>query len=157
MNNSISDSRRKIVDTEDVRNISRRLKNGNIKSETIKTEKHEIFDDKAAPDDDDNSSDASTLSREIVERDGEKYRLVKQEDFTDFFRVPRGNDVDKTHAAAFFAHGPHVTTEEREILTKRKDDIENWEEVGDDRIKQRRQRIKERLNPGKYMLTLRSC
>ena len=120
--NSISDSRRKVVDTEDVRNISRRLKNGNIKSETIKTEKHEIFDDKAAPDDDDaNSSDASTLSREIVERDGEKYRLVKQEDFTDFFRVPRGNDVDKTHAAAFFAHGPHVTTEEREILTKRKD------------------------------------
>ena len=155
LKNLISDSRRKIVDTEDVRNISRRLKNGNVKSETIKTEKHEIFDDKAAPDDDDNSSDASTLSREIVERDGEKYRLVKREDFTDFFRVPRGNgednvDVDKTQEAAFFAHGPHVTTEEREILTKRKGDIENWEEVGDDRIKQRRQRIKERLNPGNY-------
>jgi hypothetical protein len=41
-----ADSRRKVVDTEDVRNISRRLKNGNVKSETIRTEKHEIFDDK---------------------------------------------------------------------------------------------------------------
>ena len=61
-----ADSRRKVVDTEDVRNISRRLKNGNVKSETIRTEKHEIFDDKAAPDDDDDSnSSTTTLSREV--------------------------------------------------------------------------------------------
>lgn len=51
-----ADSRRKIVDTEDVRNISRRLKNGNIKTEVIRTEKHEIFDDKAAPDDEGSSA-----------------------------------------------------------------------------------------------------
>lgn len=62
-----ADSRRKVVDTEDVRNISRRLKNGNVKTETIRTEKHEIFDDKAAPDDDDDSnSSTTTLSREVI-------------------------------------------------------------------------------------------
>lgn len=44
------------MDTEDVRNISRRMNNGNIKTETIRTEKHEIFDDKAAPDDEDSST-----------------------------------------------------------------------------------------------------
>jgi len=31
------------------------MKNGNIKTETVRTEKHEIFDDKAAPDDDGSS------------------------------------------------------------------------------------------------------
>jgi hypothetical protein len=140
-----ADSRRKVVDTEDVRNISRRLKNGNVKSETIRTEKHEIFDDKAAPDDDDDSSSASTISRDVIEKDGEKYHLVKRDEFTDFFRVARD---DASKPAEFLSHGPQVTTEEREIVTKRKDDIENWEEVADDRIRQRRQKIKERLNPG---------
>jgi hypothetical protein len=38
----------------------------------------------AAPDDD--SSSTSTVSRDVVERDGEKYRLVKRDEFTDFFR-----------------------------------------------------------------------
>jgi hypothetical protein len=47
-----------------------------------------------------------------------------------------------------------VTTEEREIVTKRKDDLDNWEEVADDRIRQRRQRMKERLNPGKKIVIL---
>jgi len=32
------------------------MNNGNVKTETIRTEKHEIFDDKAAPDDNDDSS-----------------------------------------------------------------------------------------------------
>jgi hypothetical protein len=32
------------------------MKNGNIKTEVIRTEKHEIFDDKAAPDDDGSSA-----------------------------------------------------------------------------------------------------
>ena len=89
-----ADSRRKIVDTEDVRNISRKLKNGNIRSETIRTEKHEVFDDKAAPDDDDETS-ASTISRDFIEKDAEKYHLVKKDEFTDFFRVARDDAAAK--------------------------------------------------------------
>ena len=88
------------------------------------------------------------VSLQVIERDGERYVCVKRDEFTDFFRVPRDVDPNNATAGEFFAHGPHVTTEEREIVTKRKDDIENWEEVGDDRIRQRRQRIRERLNPG---------
>ena len=142
-----ADSRRKIVDTEDVRNISRKLKNGNVRSETIRTEKHEVFDDKAAPDDD-NSSSGSTISRDFIEKDGEKYKLTKRDEFTDFFRVARD---DATKGPEFLAHGPHVTTEEREIVTRRKDDFDQWEEVGDDRIQQRKNRMVERLNPGELM------
>jgi len=32
------------------------MNNGNVKTETIRTEKHEIFDNKAAPDDDSSST-----------------------------------------------------------------------------------------------------
>ena len=51
--------------------------------------------------------------------------------------------------AEFLAHGPHVTTEDREVITRRKDDFDHWDEVGDDRIKQRKTRMVEKLNPGK--------
>ncbi len=173
------------MDTEDVRNISRRMNNGNIKTETIRTEKHEVFDDKAAPDDEDSSTRSavrltssilirrwnkykklynltlirSTLSREMIEHDGERYFCAKRDEFTDFFRVDL-NNPDSDRKAEFLSHGPHISTEEREILTRRRNDFGNWDEVADDKIKIRKQQIRSIRSFFKYklrMLEIKIC
>ena len=46
------ESHRRIVDTQDTHQISRRMKDGQIRTETVRNEMHEIFDNKAAPDSD---------------------------------------------------------------------------------------------------------
>ncbi|CAB4055109.1 unnamed protein product [Lepeophtheirus salmonis] len=88
-----AESRKKIVDTTDIHDVCH-LENGKLKSETYKTETHEIFDDRRIP------SDGSSLS-------GSKPSL-------------RANDVQKIHcneARELYrvGNGHNVTSEDKNI------------------------------------------
>lgn len=76
----------------------------------------------------------------MIEHDGERYHCAKREQFTDFFRVKNGEDQGSK--SVLISHGPHVKTEERQIITRKKDDVENWEEVDDERIRIRKQQMR---------------
>ena len=86
-----ANSHRKVVDTEDVHNISRRNREGKVTSETVRTEKHEVYDDKEAPDDGTSydENDSENRSRNYLEHDSEKYRCTKTDKFTDYYKVLR--------------------------------------------------------------------
>ena len=77
------ESHQRVVDTEDVHQISRRLKNGQIRSETFRTEKHEVFDDKQAPDTDKGAITGSSETEH--EKEEQKFRLTKTRDFTEYY------------------------------------------------------------------------
>jgi len=83
----------------------------------------------------------STLSRDMIEHDGERYFCAKREEFTDFFRVDP-NNPESERRVELLSHGPHITTEEREMVTRRKNDYQNWDEVSDDKIRVRKQQIR---------------
>ena len=77
------------MDTEDVHNISRRNREGKITSETVRTEKHEVYDDKEAPDDGTSydEEDSEKRNKSSLEHDEEKYRYTKTDKFTDYYKV----------------------------------------------------------------------
>merc|ERR1719211_638817 len=76
------ENHRRIVDTEDIHEISRRMKDGQVRSETIRTEKHEVFDNKAVPD---KAGAASGSSETEHEKDEQQFRMTKTHDFTDYY------------------------------------------------------------------------
>ena len=84
-----ANSHRKVVDTEDVHNISRRNKDGKVTSETVRTEKHEVYDDKEAPDDGTSYDelDSEHRSGNFLDHDEEKYHYTKTDKYTDYFKV----------------------------------------------------------------------
>ena len=86
---SQANSHHKVVDTEDIHNLSRRHRDGKITSETIRTEKHEVYDDKEAPDDGTSYDEDGSAKRDksYVEHDEEKYRYTKTDKFTDYYKV----------------------------------------------------------------------
>lgn len=109
-------SHRRTIDTEDVHNVSRRDRDGKVTSETVRTEKHEVYDDKEAPDDDDDGgssgrSGVKGLERVDHERGGsrQRYRHDKTERAVDYYRV--GQDG----VARLVCQGPKVVTEDREV------------------------------------------
>jgi hypothetical protein len=77
-----TESHKRIVDTQDIHEISRRMKDGQVKTETIKTETHEIFDDKASPDESKNGSGSSETEHD---RDEQQFHLSKKQEFTDYY------------------------------------------------------------------------
>jgi hypothetical protein len=139
-------SHKKIVDTEDVHNISRKLEDGKVHTETIRTQQHEVIDNKAAPDDEEFRRSGSEAEKVI--KDKQKYRHHKKDEFTDFYRVPkqqrRGSAGENgVGAAHLVARGPHVMTEEREIEKGE----HNWEEV-EEKILRNRERMRQKIRAG---------
>lgn len=126
------ESHRRVVDTEDVHQISRRLKNGQIRSETFRTEKHEVFDDKVAPDDRNKTSGDSGTE---YERDEQQFRLTKTRDFTDYY----------DSKGQLLINGPQLSSQDVKFVGPK--DAERWREVTDDRIRQTRNSLKKRLKP----------
>ena len=98
------ESHRRIVDTQDTHQISRRMKDGQIRTETVKNEMHEIFDNKAAPDSD--SKAASGSSETENEKDEQHFRLRKTHEFTDYFDG-QGN---------FISSGPNTTSKDTKLV-----------------------------------------
>ena len=129
-----TESHKRIVDTQDVHDISRRLKNGQIRSETFRTEKHEVFDDKKAPDD---SAKGSGSSETEHERDEQKFRMTKIRDFTDYYDG-KGN---------LLINGPNLTSHDVKVDGAANEVRQRWTEVGEDRIKQTRRSLKKKLRP----------
>ena len=131
-----SKSHKKIVDTEDVHNISRRGEDGKVYTETIKKQQHEVFDDNETPDDENKTS--GTESDKMI-KDKQKYRHTKKDEFTDFYRVPKHRGGEKS-GAQLVANGPHVTTEERQMERGEHD----WEAL-EEKILRNRERMRQRL------------
>jgi len=131
-----SKSHKKIVDTEDVHNISRRGEDGKVYTETIKKQQHEVFDDNETPDDENKTS--GTESDKMI-KDKQKYRHTKKDEFTDFYRVPKHRGAEQC-GAQLVANGPHITTEERQMERGEHD----WE-VLEDKILRNRERMRQRL------------
>ena len=75
-----------MIDTEDVHNLSRRNREGKITSETVRTEKHEVYDDKEAPDDG-TSYDEEEKNKNFLNHDEENYHYTKTDKFTDYYKV----------------------------------------------------------------------
>ena len=131
-----TESHKRIVDTQDVHEISRRMKDGQIKTETVRTETHEIFDDKAAPDDSKNGSGSSETEHD---RDEQKFHLTKKQEFTDYYDN-RGNLV---------LQGPNTVAKDTKIVMSNEGlrQFDHWAEVTDDRVRQARNSMKKRLKP----------
>jgi len=129
-----TESHKRIVDTEDVHDISRRLKNGQIRSNTFRTEKHEVFDDKKAPDD---SAKGSGSSETEHEKDEQKFKMTKIRDFTDYYDG-KGN---------LLINGPNLTSHDVKVEGAANEVKQRWTEVGEDRIKQTRRSLKKKLRP----------
>ena len=132
-----SKSHKKIVDTEDVHNISRRGEDGKVYTETIKNQQHEVFDDHETPDDENKTS--GTESDKMI-KDTQRYRHTKKDEFTDFYRVPKHRGAELQSGAQLVAHGPHVTTEERQMERGEHD----WEAL-EEKILRNRERMRQRL------------
>ena len=131
-----SKSHKKIVDTEDVHNISRRGEDGKVYTETIKKQQHEVFDDNETPDDENKTS--GTESDRMI-KDKQKYRHTKKDEFTDFYRVPKHRGAEQS-GAQLVANGPHITTEERQMERGEHD----WEAL-EEKILRNRERMRQRL------------
>ena len=131
-----TESHKRIVDTQDVHEISRRMKDGQIKTETVRTETHEIFDDKAAPDDSKNGSGSSETEHD---RDEQKFHLTKKQEFTDYYDN-RGNLV---------LQGPNTVAKDTKIVMSNEGlrQFDHWAEVTDDRVRQARNSMKKKLKP----------
>ena len=129
-----TESHKRIVDTQDVHDISRRLKNGQIRSETYRTEKHEVFDDKKAPDD---SAKGSGSSETEHEKDEQKFRMTKLRDFTDYYDG-KGN---------LLINGPNLTSQDVKVDGSGNEVRQRWPDVGEERIKQTRHSLKKKLRP----------
>ena len=76
-----------MIDTEDVHNLSRRNREGKITSETVRTEKHEVYDDKEAPDDGTSYDEDEERSKNFLSHDEENYHYTKTDKFTDYYKV----------------------------------------------------------------------
>lgn len=122
------ESHKRVVDTEDVHQLSRRLGNGQIRSETFRTETHEVFDDKKAPDDQPSGS-----SETEHEKDEQRFTLTKTKDATDYYDS-RGKLLMK---------GQQLTARDMHIVGPK----EKWVEIDDDRVRQVRNSVKKRLKP----------
>ena len=130
-----SESHKRVVDTEDIHQISRRLRNGQIRSETFRTEKHEVFDNKQAPDTD---KEAITGSSETEhEKEEQKFRLTKTRDFTDYYDAK----------GKLLMSGPDLTSRDLKVVAPKDPVHDRWVEIGEDQIKQTRQSLKKRLRP----------
>ena len=131
-----TESHKRIVDTQDIHEISRRMKDGQVKTETIKTETHEIFDDKAAPDESKNGSGSSETEHD---RDEQKFHLSKKQEFTDYYDT-RGNLV---------LNGPNTISKDTKVVVNNEGlrHFDQWAEVTDDRVRQARNSMKKRLKP----------
>lgn len=127
---------KKIIDTEDIHNISRRLDNGKVYTETYRTQEHEVINDREDPD---TSSHTTRSPSDYCIKDKQKYSHLKNEDFTEYYRVPAGSRSLKQ--AQFIGKGKHITAEEREFQKGRFD----WDELSD-RIKQNREMVHRRLH-----------
>ncbi|XP_040576701.1 uncharacterized protein [Lepeophtheirus salmonis] len=102
-----AESRKKIVDTTDIHDVCH-LENGKLKSETYKTETHEIFDDRRIP------SDGSSLSGSkpsLRANDVQKYTATKRENFTEFYRSGEKKDDPLVKVG----NGHNVTSEDKNI------------------------------------------
>ena len=139
-------SHRKTIDTEDVHNISRKMDDGKVYTETIRTQQHEIIDDKQAPDDEAKTSGSEA---EKVIKDRQKYRHTKRDEFTDFYRVPKRREIaaggdqkqqQQQQQTRLVARGPHITTEEREIEKGEYD----WDDL-EERILRNREKLRQKL------------
>lgn len=131
-----TESHKRIVDTQDVHEISRRMKDGQIRTETVRTETHEIFDDKAAPDDSKNGSGSSETEHD---RNSQKFHLTKKQEFTDYYDN-RGNLV---------LHGPNTVSKDTKVVMSNEGlrQFDHWAEVTDDRVRQARNSMKKKLKP----------
>ena len=131
-----TESHKRIVDTEDIHEISRRMKDGQIRTETVRNETHEIFDDKAAPDDSKNGSGSSETEHD---RNSQKFHLTKKQEFTDYYDN-RGN---------LLLNGPNTISKDTKVIMSNEGlrHFDQWAEVTDDRIKQARHSMKKRLKP----------
>ncbi|TRY63682.1 hypothetical protein TCAL_16581 [Tigriopus californicus] len=128
---------KKIIDTEDIHNISRRLDNGKVFTETYRTQEHEVINDREDPDTSSHTTRRSPSDYCI--KDKQKYSHLKNEDFTEYYRVPTGSHNLKQ--SQFLGKGKHITAEEREFHKGRYD----WDELSD-RIKQNREMVHRRLH-----------
>merc|ERR1719412_2849873 len=153
-----ANSHRKVVDTEDVHNISRRNREGKVTSETVRTEKHEVYDDKEVPDDGTSydENDSENRSRNYLEHDSEKYRCTKTDKFTDYYKLSNGhshqvggvsNDYPQ-RSLRLVRHGPHITTEDREMtVPRRSNGTSNREKMiqEEEHLKQRKAAMRKKL------------
>ena len=132
-----TESHKRIVDTQDIHEISRRMKDGQVKTETIKTETHEIFDDKAAPDESKNGGSGSSETEH--DRDEQQFHLSKKQEFTDYYDT-RGNLV---------LNGPNTISKDTKVVVNNEGlrHFDQWAEVTDDRVRQARNSMKKRLKP----------
>lgn len=124
-----SKKHKKIIDTEDVHNISRRTDDGRIVTETFRTHQHEVIKDRESPD------DGSEKDEKSVKRDKEHFSHLKQDEFVDYFSVD-----PKTQAARLVSHGPRHTLDKREATKGRHD----WADV-DEQIRQNRETMRRRM------------
>lgn len=128
-----SRSHKKIVDTEDVHNICKRDKNGKLYTETYRTEQHEVFDDKDTPDE-----GTSVTSSERIIRDRENFRQAKKDEFTEYYRVPKGSKTLKD--GEYLGKGAHATVEEKEVERGEFD----WDGLSE-RIRENRRLLRQKM------------
>ena len=134
-----ANSHRKIVDTEDVHNISRRDKNGKVTSETVRTEKHEVYDDKEAPDD---RNSYSSGDQDYSEHHQEHYRRDKTDEFVDYYRIN-----EKTGRRQIIGNGTRMVSENVEHTVPQQSSRWFFEEE-EERIRQRQSAMRRKLHPG---------
>ncbi len=130
-------TRKKVVDTEDVRNVSRRTRDGRLLTETVKTHTHEVFDDKESPTDDQDTA----VEAEYREGDRRRYRHRKDDDYVEYY-ASDGRLVGR---------GPRVTGEERRLERREVDDSEDhyrrerkWEELSE-KVRRNRQKMRTKM------------
>ena len=130
------ESHRRIVDTQDTHQISRRMKDGQIRTETVRNEMHEIFDNKAAPDSD--SKAVSGSSETEHEKDAQEFRVQKTHEFTDYFDG-RGN---------LLSNGPNITSKDTKLVRPQNVSMDKWADIlGEERVQQHRNSMKKKLRP----------
>ena len=130
------ESHRRIVDTQDTHQISRRMKDGQIRTETVRNEMHEIFDNKAAPDSDRQAISGSSETEH--EKDTQEFRVQKTQEFTDYFDG-RGN---------LLSQGPHITSKDTQVVRPQNVSMDKWADIlGEERVQQHRNSMKKKLRP----------
>ena len=135
-----SKSHKKIIDTEDVHNISRMLDNGKVLTETFRTQEHEVIDDKEAPDDSSQARTSDGSARVI--KDKENFSHNKRDEFTEYYRVPKKVGGGRSQPQ-LIGRGAHLTTEDKMI----EKGAYNWDEMSE-KMRQNREKIRQRLHAG---------
>jgi hypothetical protein len=134
-----TDSHKRRVNTEDIHEISRRKRDGQLHTETVRTEKHEVHDNRAAPDD--SNTGGSGSSETEHDKDELAFKMTKKHEFTDYY----------DHQGNLLIQGPQLTSKDTKVIMPNEAishfGQDKWALVSEDRIRQARNSMKKRLRP----------